>query len=108
MKNNKGFTLIELLVVIVILLGVTIIAIPNINVALNKKHEKEFEQEKETLIRYAEVFLSNNPTIYECIINGGYLSLNTLAEQKDIKLNNKNENHGNIGRLHQPKILHHV
>ena len=38
--NNKGFTLIELLAVVVILLAITVVAIPSINSLIERNKEK--------------------------------------------------------------------
>lgn len=91
MKNNKGFTLIELLVVVVILLGISLVAIPNISNSLSKRKEKEYQNTKETLIEYANIYVNKNINIYNCLKQNtnGYISLEDIANANNIKIDNK-------------------
>lgn len=98
MKNNKGFTLIELLVVIVILVGISLIAVPNISSSLSKRKNKQIEQDKEILLEYAQLYASNDIDIYNCLKGNGYISLQELAELKKIEIKSmkqyQNTNYG--------------
>lgn len=88
MKKNKGFTLVELLAVIVILLSISIIAVPNIKASMNKRYMKDIQDDKDTMLRYLEIYRSSNQNFDSCLKNGGYIILRALAEKKNIKLKN--------------------
>ncbi len=88
MKKNKGFTLVELLAVIVILLSISIIAVPNIKASMNKRYMKDIQDDKDTMLRYVEIYRSSNQNFDSCLKNEGYIILRTLAEKKNIKLKN--------------------
>ncbi len=98
MKNNKGFTLIELLAVVVILLSISVIAIVNISKSLHNRKTKDFEDDKEMLIEYAQIYISNsdmsnNNNLYNCIKNSGFLKLDDLAKLKKMEIKS-GDNHG--------------
>lgn len=97
MKNNKGFTLIELLVVIVILVSISLVAIPNISKSLSKRKTKELEKEIESLTEYAEIYISKDINIYNCLKNeNGYIFLKNIAKINNIKLSDEKNNYGAI------------
>lgn len=54
--NKKGFTLVELLAVIVILLAISIIAIPSISSAIERSKNKTLERKKDVIESYAEIY----------------------------------------------------
>ena len=54
--NKKGFTLIELLAVIVILLAISVIAIPSISSAIERSKNKTLERQKDVIESYAEIY----------------------------------------------------
>ena len=56
--NNRGFTLIELLAVIVMLLGVSLIAVFGISASLEKRDVKECEEQQELAVNYAKIYFS--------------------------------------------------
>ena len=58
--NNKGFTLVELLAVIVILLAISMVAIPNITASLEKNKNRLSESQKKIIVSSAELFISEN------------------------------------------------
>jgi len=58
MDNNKGFTLIELLTVIVILTGISLIAVAGISASLEKRDEKECEEQIELAKNAAKIYFS--------------------------------------------------
>ncbi len=58
--NNKGFTLVELLAVIVILLSVALIAVSGISASLERRDERECEEQKELAINAAKIYFALN------------------------------------------------
>ena len=61
MKNNRrGFTLIELLAVIVILSGMSLIVVASISSSLERRDEKECQEQKELAINAAKIYFSLN------------------------------------------------
>ena len=58
--NNKGFTLVELLAVLVILMGISMIAVGGISASLEKRDIKECEEQKELAIGAAKIYFSLN------------------------------------------------
>lgn len=71
--NNKGFTLVELLAVIVILLALSMIAIPNITASLEKNKNKLSDSQKKIIVSSAELFISENKNslgYYSSFMNG--------------------------------------
>lgn len=62
--NNKGFTLVELLAVIVILASISLIVMSSISASLEKRDEKECEEQIELAKNAAKIYFSlNNCTI---------------------------------------------
>ena len=59
-KNNKGFTLIELLAVIVILMSISLIVVASVSESLERRDEKECEEQKQLAINAAKVYFSLN------------------------------------------------
>ncbi len=58
--NRKGFTLVELLAVIVILSGISLIVMSSISASLERRDEKECEEQKELAKNAAKIFFSVN------------------------------------------------
>ena len=58
--NNKGFTLVELLAVILILTGITLVAVSGISASLNRRDTKECEEQKELAKNAAKIYFSLN------------------------------------------------
>ena len=63
MNNNRGFTLIELLVVIVILAGVSLIAVSGINASLERRDVKNYNEQKQLAINAAKIYFSLNDEV---------------------------------------------
>lgn len=87
MNNNRGFTLIELLVVIVILAGVSLIAVSGINASLERRDVKECEELHELAINAAKIYfsLSDNTSVSVGELKTGNY-FNELSENKVDKL----------------------
>ena len=60
MKNNKGFTLVELLAVIVILLAISVVAIPSISAGIERTKKKTDLDKIKVLSSYAEIYFSEH------------------------------------------------
>lgn len=58
--NNKGFSLTEIIAVVVILGVLAIIMIPSVTGILTSNKEKSYENLKKSIIRSAEIYISNN------------------------------------------------
>ena len=56
--NNKGFTLVELLAVMVILISISLIAVAGITSSLERRDEKEREEQIELAIGAAKIYFS--------------------------------------------------
>ena len=85
--NKKGFTLVELLVVIVILIGISMVAVPNISKTLSQRKEKEIAKDIEIMLEYTMTYASSNMDIYKCLKDeNGYIDLKELSERKNIEL----------------------
>lgn len=56
--NNKGFTLVELLAVMVILISISLIAVAGITSSLERRDEKESEEQIELAIGAAKIYFS--------------------------------------------------
>ena len=77
MINNKGFTLIELLAVMVILVGISLVAVGGISASLERREEKEHTEQIELAIGAAKIYFSLNDVTCVTInqlINSGYFS----------------------------------
>ena len=60
MLNNKGFTLVELLAVILILIGVSLIAVASISSSLQRREGKECSEQIELAKNAAKIYFSVN------------------------------------------------
>lgn len=83
--NNKGFTLIELLAVVVILLIISVIAIPSISAAIERNKAKKNEAQIDVIETYAEIYYEthkNSYTLTNFCVDIDDLDL-TDAEKKD-------------------------
>lgn len=58
MKDKKGFTLIELLAVLVILVGISMVAVMGISASLERRDEKELEEQIELAKNSAKIYFS--------------------------------------------------
>ena len=76
--NKKGFTLIELLTVIVILSSVALIVVAGISASLEKRDEKECEEQIELAKNAAKIYFSLNDGITSVTVqvlnNDGYFT----------------------------------
>ena len=63
LMNRKGFTLIELLAVIVILASISLIVVSSISATLERRDEKECEEQIELAINAAKIYFSLNDDI---------------------------------------------
>ena len=91
MKNNKGFTLIELLAVIVILLGISLIAVTAITSSLERRHETECEEQKELAINNAKIYFSLTPNPSTTPEGNPYVTVETLINNGYFNQNSKND-----------------
>lgn len=85
--NNKGFTLIELLAAVVILLIISVIAIPSIGAAIERNKVKKNEAQKDVLESYAEIYYNMHKNDYTGGISSFCVDIDDLnlaeAEKKD-------------------------
>ena len=56
--NNKGFTLVELLAVIVILAGISLTTVMGISASLERRDEKEYNEQVEIAKNAAKIYFS--------------------------------------------------
>ena len=98
--NNKGFTLVELLAVIVILLAISVIAIPNITASLERNKNKMSESQKKMIASSAELYISENKntiTYYSSFVAGTCcLSINTLESMGYLSSDDLKDANGNV------------
>lgn len=98
--NNKGFTLVELLAVIVILLAISVIAIPNITASLERNKNKMSESQKKLIASSAELYISENKntiTYYSSFVAGTCcLSINTLESTGYLSSDDLKDANGNV------------
>lgn len=99
MGNNKGFTLVELLTVIVILTGISLIAVAGISASLEKRNEKECEEQIELAKNAAKIYFSLHSDVnpssgvrISTLKNGNYFNetskTNRLDDNVFVKINN--------------------
>ncbi len=88
--NKKGFTLIELLAVLVILITITLIAIPSITSSLERNKEKQYKAKVELIISYAELYASDKKInintlciTTDTLLEEGYTTRKELKHPKD-------------------------
>ncbi|MBQ2872544.1 MAG: type II secretion system protein [Bacilli bacterium] len=58
--NNKGFTLVELLAVMVILVSISLVAVGGISASLERRDEKECQEQQELAVGAAKIYFSLN------------------------------------------------
>lgn len=85
MKNRKGFTLIELLAVLVILAGISMVAVMGISSSLERRDEKELEEQIELAKNSAKIYFSLSDGVTSVKISE-LINNNYLDEQKVSKL----------------------
>ena len=86
--NNKGFTLVELLAVILILLGISLIAVSSVSSSLGRREDKEITEQQELAKNAAKIYFSLSDTEVTQVTvlelkNGQYFN----GESKTSKLN---------------------
>ena len=59
-KDNRGFTLIELLAVILILASISLVAVAGISASLERRDEKECDEQKQLAKNAAKIYFSLN------------------------------------------------
>lgn len=101
MKDKKGFTLVELLAVLVILVGISMVAVMGISSSLERRDEKEMEEEIELAKNSAKIYfsLSNGVTSVKIseLINNNYLDeqkVSKLDKNKCIKISSNKYTYG--------------
>jgi type II secretory pathway pseudopilin PulG len=93
--NNKGFTLVELLAVMLILIAISLVAVGGISSSLEKRDEKELEEQQELAIGAAKIYFSLNDdktcVKIQTLIDNNYISkgkkVDKLNTDYTIKLN---------------------
>lgn len=97
--NNKGFTLIELLAVILILTGITLVAVSGISSSLGRREQKECEEQIELAKNAAKIYFSLNSetsvTISSLINNNYFNEASKINVLKDKYLQYKVKISGN-------------
>ena len=84
--NNKGFTLVELLAVMVILISISLIAVAGITSSLERRDEKEREEQIELAIGAAKIYFSlENKTCVKLsdLISLGYIKSDDRIDTLD-------------------------
>ena len=79
MKDNKGFTLVELLAVILILIGISLVAVSSISASLERRDRRECQEQIAIVKNAAKMYFSLNEdsvtiVTLEQLIAGGYLT----------------------------------
>jgi len=76
--DNRGFTLVELLAVVVILVVITLVAIPNISSSIERNNEKRDKSMIKVLKSEGELYISK----YKATINNEcYVTVNDLVDE---------------------------
>ena len=88
--NKKGFTLIELLAVIVILLAISVIAIPSISAAIERSKNKTLERKKDVIESYAEIYYDK----YMKNTNKNSFCVDVSELKKELNLDDSETNDG--------------
>ena len=94
--NKKGFTLVELLAVIVILLAISVVAIPNISAAIERSKNKTNEKKKEVLASYGEIYFSEHPNDTSRCVNVGVLKTQKYISDEEAQDADGNDIGGSI------------
>ena len=93
--NRRGFTLVELLAVIVILSGISLVVVASINSTLERRDEKELDEQIKLAINAAKIYFSlesGNCVKIDDLVNGDYLSLDKIERlNKDFSIAIVNE-----------------
>lgn len=75
--NRRGFTLVELLAVIVVLSALSLIVVSSINSTLERREEREIEEQQQLAINAAKIYfslVSGDCVNIDDLENGNYLS----------------------------------
>lgn len=75
--KKNGFTLIELLATIVILGILIMMAIPNIMSVFSEKKQTLYDTTISEIERFAGVYMTENPDLYNTIATSGYVDITT-------------------------------
>jgi len=93
--NRRGFTLVELLAVIVILSGISLVVVASINSTLERRDEKELDEQIKLAINAAKIYFSlesGNCVKIDDLVNEDYLSLDKIERlNKDFSIAIVNE-----------------
>ncbi len=84
-KNNRGFTLVELLAVIVILLAISVVAIPSISAAVERSKQNTLTKKKQVLAAYGDLYFSEHQEIsgsIKCVPVQRLKQLNYASEEE--------------------------
>lgn len=86
--NNRGFTLVELLAVLAILASMSLVVVMGISASLDRRDEKECENQKQLAINAAKIYFYEKNSVQvdvDTLVDGGY-----LEESKADKIYHKN------------------
>jgi len=82
-NNKKGFTLVELLAVIVILLAISVVAIPSISAGMERSKAKTNENKQKILASYGELYYSEHQNdTTKCVPVSTLKSYFTLSDEE--------------------------
>ena len=85
--NKKGFTLVELLAVILILSGISIVAVVSITTSLDKRGTKECDEQKELAINAAKIYFAMHNNVssvsVSTLISNNYFNKNSKIDKLD-------------------------
>lgn len=98
-KNNRGFTLIELLAVMVILVGISLIAVSGISASLERRNEREYEEQIQVVKSAAKIYFSleqdkKDRVMVSDLKTGNYFNQNSkvdkLIDSSEIRVDTEN------------------
>ena len=86
-EDNRGFTLIELLAVILILASISLVAVSGISASLERREEKECEEQQQLAKNAAKIYFSLNDGVTTVKVselkNGNYFNVNSKTDRLD-------------------------